>query len=166
MAKDKAKFKIPGIRSLKVNSCWIFHFDGSGCDGCNAEYIACLGPGWDIERLGFRNTGNPSYADILLVTGLLDEKARRELQEVYEQTKEGCKVVSAGACACTGGMVDGCADVLSGADSMIPVDLYAAGCAIRPEGIIDAIIKARDMINKNDSVTAEEAQENNEQENV
>ncbi len=141
VAKIKDRFKIPGLKSLKVNSNWVFHFDGSGCDGCNAEYIACLSPGWDIERLGFRNTGNPSYADVLLVTGLLDEEAKRGLIEVYEQTRPDCKVVAAGVCACTGGLFDGSKGILSGADSVIPVDLYVAGCAVRPESIIDALME-------------------------
>lgn len=142
MAKTKKRFKIPGLRSLKVNSCWVFHYDGKGCDGCNAEYLACLAPGWDIERLGFRNTGNPSYADVLLVTGLIDAEAGSELLEIYGQMKEGSKVIAAGACACTGGLFSGCSDVLDGADNFIPVDIYLAGCAVRPEGIIDALMKA------------------------
>lgn len=142
VAKEKKKLKNRG-RSLKMRSCWVFHYDGSGCDGCNAEYLACLGPAWNIERLGMRNTGNPAYADILLVTGLIDEQNRQELIEVYEQMHEDCQVVAVGACACTGGLFSECSGICPGVDSVIPVDLYVAGCATRPEAIIDALLLAR-----------------------
>lgn len=138
-----------GIRTFhnfRPESLWVFHYDGSGCDGCNAEYLACLSPAWDIERLAVRNTGNPAYADILLVTGLITENNADELLQIYEQLPEGSKVVSAGACACTGGLFSECEGIMAGVDSLIPVDIYAAGCAARPEALIDAILMAKDEI--------------------
>ena len=32
-------------------------------------------------------------------------------------------------------------NVLGGVDSVIPVDVYAPGCAVRPETIIDAVVQ-------------------------
>ena len=144
MAKKNKKSGAPVLKHIKVDSCWVFHFDGEGCSGCNAEYMSCFSPAWDIERLGFRNTGNPAYADILLVTGLIDKACRRQLTGIYRQLPEGSKVVAAGSCACTGGMFGNLSGVVSGIDSMIPVDVYVSGCASRPEALIDALIKARD----------------------
>ena len=145
MAKDKTKKRIPGVGSIRVNSCWVFHYDGKGCDGCNSEYLCCFSPAWDIERLGFRNTGNPAYADVLLITGLIDRKCKRELLEIYRQMQDGCKVVAVGSCASTGGMFSQCDGIIPGVDTVIPVDIYATGCAVRPEALIDALIKARDL---------------------
>lgn len=145
-SKYKKEIKIPVAKSININSLWVFHYDGSGCDSCNAEYLACLGPAWDIERLGIRNTGNPAYADVLLVTGLIDKNNKLELLDIYNQTREECKVVALGACACTGGMFSGCGDVLEGVDHIIPVDLYVAGCATRPQGIIDALLMIKDSM--------------------
>ena len=43
-------------------------------------------------------------------------------------------------CACTGGVFHDCYNVLGGVDKAIPVDVYAPGCAVRPETIIDAVV--------------------------
>ena len=50
-------------------SPWILHYDGSSCNGCDIEVLACLTPVYDAERFGIINTGDPLQADILLVTG-------------------------------------------------------------------------------------------------
>ena len=44
-----------------------------------------------------------------------------------------------GICACTGGVFHDCYNVIGGVDKAIPVDVYAPGCAVRPEQIIDAV---------------------------
>ena len=51
-------------------------------------------------------------------------------------------VVPCGICACTGGIFHDCYNVLGGVDKAIPVDVYAPGCAVRPEAIIDAVVQA------------------------
>jgi ech hydrogenase subunit C len=50
-------------------------------------------------------------------------------------------VVACGICACTGGIFRDCYNTLGGIDVAIPVDVYAPGCAVRPEAIIDAVVK-------------------------
>ena len=49
---------------------------------------------------------------------------------------------SCGCCACTGGVFHDCYNVLGGVDKAIPVDVYAPGCAVRPEALIDAVVEA------------------------
>ena len=51
-----------------TKSPWIMHYDGSSCNGCDIEVLACLTPLYDVERFGVINTGNPKHADILLIT--------------------------------------------------------------------------------------------------
>ncbi len=58
-------------------SPWIIHYDGSSCNGCDIEVLACLTPLYDVERFGIINTGNPKHADIFLVTGSVNEQNRR-----------------------------------------------------------------------------------------
>lgn len=59
------------------------------------------------------------------------------------------KVVAAcGACACSGGIFKECYNVSGGVDSVIPVDVYVPGCAVRPESIIDAVVLAIDALDK------------------
>lgn len=34
-----------------------WHYDGSSCNGCDIEVLACLTPVYDVERFGIINTG-------------------------------------------------------------------------------------------------------------
>jgi ech hydrogenase subunit C len=95
---------------------------------------------YDVERFGVINTGNPKHADIFVVTGSVNERNISVVQQIYEQMLEPKVVVACGACACTGGIFKECYNTLGGIDVAIPVDVYAPGCAIRPEAIIDAVV--------------------------
>jgi ech hydrogenase subunit C len=95
---------------------------------------------YDVERFGIINTGNPKHADIFLVTGSVNERNASVVQQIYEQMLEPKVVIACGICACTGGIFKECYNTLGGVDVAIPVDVYAPGCAIRPEAIIDAVV--------------------------
>ena len=127
-------------------SPWILHYDGSSCNGCDIETLACLTPLFDIERLGAINTGNPKHADILLVTGCINEQNKNVVKQLYDQMPRPKAVVAVGACACTGGIFKDCYNMLGGAEKAVPVDIYVPGCAARPEAIIDGVVKALDFL--------------------
>jgi len=95
-----------------------------------------------VERFGIINTGNPKHADILLVTGSVNEQNRGPLKNVYDQIPNPKAVVAIGICATSGGVFRECYNVLGGIDTTIPVDVYVPGCAARPESIIDGVVKA------------------------
>ena len=125
-----------------TKSPWIMHYDGSTCNGCDIEVLACLTPLYDVERFGIINTGNPKHADILLITGSVNSQNESVVKQIYEQTT-GPKVVCAiGICACNGGVFKDCYNVLGGVDKAIPVDIYVPGCAARPQAIIDGVVKS------------------------
>ena len=123
-------------------SPWIMHYDGSSCNGCDIEVLACLTPVYDAERFGVINTGNPRHADILLITGGINSQNKEVVEQIYAQMPEPKVVVAIGICACNGGVFKECYNILGGADQAIPVDLYVPGCAARPEAIIDGVVKA------------------------
>src|SRR5208337_1389507 len=123
-------------------SPWIIHYDASSCNGCDIETLACLTPGFDVERLGVVNTGNPKHADIFLVTGAVNEQSRAVIRNIYHQLVEPKVVVAVGICAASGGIFRECYNIAGGVDSVIPVDVYVPGCAARPEAIIDGVVKA------------------------
>lgn len=108
--------------------------------------MAALCPGFDAERFGVINTGNPKHADIFLVTGSVNEQNAPVIKEIYDQMIEPKVVAACGICACTGGVFKDCYNVKGGVDSIIPVDVYVPGCAVRPESIIDAVVKAVDAL--------------------
>ena len=123
-------------------SPWVIHYDGSSCNGCDIEVIASLTPMYDLERFGIINTGNPKHADILLVTGSVNEQNVEVLKNLYNQMPEPRAVVAIGICALTGGVFRECYNIKGGVDKVLPVDVYVPGCAARPESIIDGVVKA------------------------
>ena len=132
--------------SFIKKSPWILHYDGSSCNGCDIEVLACLTPLYDVERFGVINTGNPKHADILLITGSINEQNKLVVKQLYEQMANPKAVVAIGICAATGGVFRDCYNVLGGVDKVIPVDVYVPGCAARPESIIEGVIKALEIV--------------------
>ena len=124
-----------------TKSPWVVHYDGSSCNGCDIEVLACLMPTYDVERFGIINCGNPKHADVFLVTGSVNEQNKGIVKQIYDQMPEPKVVVAVGICACSGGIFKDCYNVLGGVDQVIPVDAYVPGCAARPEAIIDAVVK-------------------------
>ncbi|MEN8075660.1 NADH-quinone oxidoreductase subunit B family protein [Clostridioides difficile] len=129
-------------------SPWIIHYDGSSCNGCDIEVLASLSPIYDAERFGVINTGNPKHADILIITGAVNEKNAEVIKQIYEQMPKPKAVMAVGICACSGGIFKECYNILGGVNKILPVDVYVMGCAARPEAIIDGIIKTVGILEK------------------
>ncbi len=127
-------------------SPWIIHYDGTSCNGCDIEVLACLTPLYDVERFGVVNTGNPKHADIFVVTGSVNEQNKDVVWQIFNQMPNPKVVVAVGICATSGGIFAECYNVLGGVDKVIPVDVYVPGCAARPESIIDGVVKAIDIL--------------------
>lgn len=123
-------------------SPWLLHYDGSSCNGCDIEVLACLTPVYDVERFGIINTGNPKHADIFLITGGINSQNEPVVKQIYSQMPHPKVVVAVGICACNGGIFKECYNILGGVDTVLPVDIYVPGCAARPEAIIDGVVKA------------------------
>jgi ech hydrogenase subunit C len=127
--------------SFFSKSPWILHYDASSCNGCDIEVLACLTPLYDVERFGVINTGNPKHADILLITGSVNERNIDIIRNLYRQMPHPKVVVAVGACACSGGIFARAYNIQGGVDKVLPVDVYVPGCAARPESIIDGVVK-------------------------
>ena len=129
-------------------SPWLLHYDGSSCNGCDIEVLACLTPVYDAERFGVVNTGNPMHADILLITGGINSQNASVVKQIYDQMPNPKVVCAVGTCACTGGVFKECYNIKGGADTVIPVDIYVPGCAARPQSIIDGNVQAVALFQK------------------
>jgi len=128
--------------SASAKSPWVVHFNCNSCNGCDIEFLACLTPLYDVERFGVINTGNPKHADILLITGGINEQCESVVRQIYSQMPKPKVVVAVGICACDGGIFKECYNIKGGIDTVLPVDIYVPGCAARPEAIIDGVVKA------------------------
>ena len=83
-----------------AKSPWLLHYDGSSCNGCDIEVLACTTPVYDIERFGLINTGDPFQADILLITGGINSQSESVVKQIYSQMPNPKVVVAVGICAC------------------------------------------------------------------
>ncbi len=127
-------------------SPWLLHYDGSSCNGCDIEVLACLTPVYDVERFGVINTGNPKHADILLITGGINYQNEPVVRQIYKQMPNPKVVVAVGICACDGGIFKECYNIKGGVDTVLPVDIFVPGCAARPEAIIDGVVQAVSLL--------------------
>ena len=125
----------------RIKSPWIIHFNTGACNACDIEIIAALTPRFDIERFGIQLKGTPRHADVLVCSGPVTRQIKDRLIRIYEQMPEPKFVVATGTCACSGGVFNGCYNVEGGIDSVIPVSAYIPGCPVRPEAIIDGVVK-------------------------
>jgi ech hydrogenase subunit C len=128
--------------SFITKSPWILHYDGSSCNGCDIEILACLTPLYDIERFGIINTGNPKHADVFLITGAINEQNEPVVKNLYAQMPDPKVVIALGICATSGNFFRECYNIKGGVDKVLPVDVYVPGCAVRPEAIIDGVVQA------------------------
>ena len=132
--------------SFARKSPWLIHYDAASCNGCDIEVLTSLTPLYDVERFGIVNTGNPRHADLFLVTGSVNEQCAPVIKQIYDQMVEPKVVIACGICACSGGVFRECYNTMGGIDQVIPVDVYAPGCAVRPEAIIDAVVRGLDIL--------------------
>ena len=125
----------------RLNSIWAIHFNSGSCNGCDIEILATLTPRYDVERFGVKLEGSPRHADVLIVTGPVTRQARERLIRTYEQMPEPKFVISVGSCSISGGVFEGCYNVVGSVDEVVPVDVFIPGCPPRPEAIVDGIIQ-------------------------
>lgn len=125
----------------RLKSPWVIHFNAGACNGCDIEIVDLLTPKYDVERFGIKLEPSPRHADVLLVTGSVTKQCAERLKRIYDQMPQPKFVVAIGACACSGGVFQGCYGALGGVDKVLPVNAYIPGCPPRPEAIIDGVVK-------------------------
>lgn len=147
MGNELMRDVVAGLKTwARVNSPWVLHFNSGSCNGCDIEILSTLTPRYDLERLGVRLQASPRHADILLCTGAVTRQTRERLVRIYEQMHEPKFVIAIGACALSGGVFQGCYNVMSGIDEVIPVDAFIPGCPPRPEAIIHGVVRLLDRM--------------------
>jgi len=129
------------INWARLKSPWILHFNTGACNACDIEIIAALTPRFDIERFGIQLKATPRHADVLVCSGPVTRQIRDRLIRIYEQMPQPKFVIAVGTCATSGGVFDGCYNVLGGIDQAIPVNAYIPGCPASPQAIIDGVVK-------------------------
>jgi NADH-quinone oxidoreductase B subunit len=129
------------LKWARTKSPWLLHFNSGACNGCDIEVVALLTPRYDVERFGVKLEPSPRHADVLVVTGVVTKQCEARLKMIYEQMPSPKFVIAVGACACSGGIFQGCYNVSGRLDKIIPVDVYIPGCPPKPEAIVQGVAK-------------------------
>ena len=127
-------------------SPWIFHINAGSCNGCDIELVSVLTPRYDAERLGFKLTGTPRQADIVVVSGPITLQTRDRLVRTLAQVPEPFCVVSLGSCPRSGNVFKGSYAIDGPLEKYIHVDVSVGGCAPKPEAIMAALAQAAEIL--------------------
>ncbi len=134
------------VAAVLKRSMQIRHLDAGSCNGCDWEIQSLLGPAYDIQRLGLDIVASPRHADCLLVTGSVTRNLEEAVLKTYEAMPAPGIVISVGACACGGGVLQGSYCTAGGVSNVIPVDVSIPGCPPRPQALIHGLLLALDRI--------------------
>ncbi len=129
------------VRWSRKKSPWILHLNSGACNACDIEVVAALTPRFDVERFGVLLEGTPRHTDVIIASGPVTVQMRDRIVRIYEQVPDPKFVIAVGACAMSGCVYRGAYGVLGGIDQVIPVDMYVPGCPIRPDALVDAVVK-------------------------
>lgn len=134
-ALDEKARKLFG-RSLKLRQV-----SAAGCNACEADVNVLNTVVFDLGRFGVQFVASPRHADGLLITGPVSKNMELALKKTYDAVPAPKIVISVGACAISGGPYIDHPEVLNGASSVVPVDLFIPGCPPHPLTILDGILR-------------------------
>ena len=129
------------VRWSRIKSPWILHLNSGACNACDIEVIAALTPRFDVERLGVLLKASPRHADVIIGTGPITRQIKDRIVRIYDQTPDPKFVIAVGACAMSGCVYRGAYNIMGGLDQVIPVNVYVPGCPVRPDTLLDAVVK-------------------------
>ena len=128
-------------RWSRIKSPWILHLNSGACNACDIEVVAALTPRFDVERLGVLLKATPRHADVIVATGPVTRQIKDRIIRIYDQVPDPKFVIAVGACAMSGCVYRGAYNVMGGLDQVIPVDIYVPGCPVRPDAVLDVVVK-------------------------
>lgn len=134
------------IDNSMAKSPWIYHINTGSCNGCDIELVSVITPRYDAERMGFKLTGTPRHADIVVVSGPITSQSKERLVRTLAQVPEPRVIVSIGSCPRSCNVFKGSYSVEGPLDKFCQVDVSVAGCTPKPEAIMDGLALAAQIL--------------------
>ena len=134
------------IAESTAKSPWLYHINSGSCNGCDIELVAVLTPRFDAERFGFRLAGSPRQADIVVVTGPVTKQSLNRVLSAISQVPEPRCIVTMGSCPQSGNVFKESYSIAGPLSKYVHVDVDVAGCAPRPQAVIDGLALASKIL--------------------
>ena len=132
------------LNFARAHSIWPVTF-GLAC--CAIEMMTAGAARFDIARFGYEVfRPSPRQADLMIVAGTITKKMQPLVKRIYDQMPEPKWVVAMGSCAISGGPFRDSYNVVPGADTFLPVDVYIPGCPPRPEALFYGLLELKKKI--------------------
>ena len=131
-----------------AKSLWVFHVSASPCNNCDIEILDLLTPKYDIERFGIKLVGSIRHADVMLVSGIVNQKIEPRIKRLYSQAPKPIFVVAIGSCMSSQGVFRESYNRCKEVKEVIPVDMWVPGCPPKPEAMIEGIAKLIGVLNE------------------
>lgn len=130
-----------------AKSIWVFHLSASPCNNCDIEILDLLTPKYDLERFGIKLVGSVRHADVILLSGVINQKVEPKVKKLYEQAPKPCFVVAVGTCPASGCCFKNSYNIVKDRSEVIPIDMYIPGCPPKPEAMIDGVVRLMEVLN-------------------
>lgn len=127
-------------RSLSIRTV-----DAGSCNGCELELQALTNAFYDLERFGLRIVASPRHADVLTITGPVTANMRQALERTYHAMPHPKWIVAVGDCARNGGVFAESPLCAGGADAVLKVDVWIAGCPPTPLSLLRGLLTLFDQ---------------------
>ena len=135
----------------RKSSLWTLTF-GLAC--CAIEMMAAGASRHDLDRFGagvFRPSAR--QADVMIFAGTISRKMGPVIKSLWDQMPSPKWAIAMGGCTIDGGpfKYPNQYAIYEGADHLVPIDVYIAGCPPRPEALLEGLMKLQAKI-RNTSV--------------
>ncbi len=133
----------------RIYSLWPVHLM-TAC--CGAEFGAMMSGRYDPERYGMQAVaGSMRQSDVMIIEGTVTKKMLKRVKVVYEQMPNPKYVIAMGDCACSGGLFHDSYSIVNDLEKAVPIDVYVPGCPPRPEALLNAVLKLREKIRREEA---------------
>jgi ech hydrogenase subunit C len=120
---------------ITLKTPWVYHLTTSACTLCEKEIPPSFCGTYQLEQVGILFKGNPQNANILLITGPINEDTLPQVLNIYKQMPRPNAVVALGSCLANGRVYSSAPSLAGPPGSLLPIDVYVPGCPPHPKAV-------------------------------